>query len=425
MMQLAARRVRQGVGDYVSRLSAFEPNARLYLLNAVFGGLAYGVFRLLFNFYLISLGFEQDVIGNLISVSSLTALIAALPMGYLVDRIGHKPALLIGSITVVFALTMMVAVPVLPVLVAMNVLMGLAQSLSGVTSGPFLMENSSDRERVYLFSMSMGITMTASFVGNWVGGYLPTWMSALVGQAPTSAAAYSSSLFAVGAVGLIGLLPLLAMKPKKVAAANRASFAPFSFLVKNPDLMGKPILPMLITSIGAGLLMPFMNIFFRQQYHQPDPVIGALFAGSSLAMGLGILIAPPLADRMGKIQLVVVTQALSIPFFIMMGWAPWFEVSAVAYFIRAGLMNMTGPVYQTFVMERAPQNSRAMVASLVSMANSFGWAFSPTISGWIQVQYGFSPVFVLTILLYLLSIYFYWRFFWRTQPGSEPTPAQV
>jgi hypothetical protein len=29
-----------------------------------------------------------------------------------------------------------------------------------------------------------------------------------------------------------------------------------------------------------------------------------------------------------------------------------------------------------------------------------------------QVNYGFSPVFVLTILLYLISIYFYWRFFW-------------
>lgn len=410
------RRVRSVLTTYAERLSAFQPNARLYLLNAILGGLAMGIFRLLFNFYLLSLGFEKDVVGNLISASSLTALITALPMGYLVDRIGHKPALLAGSAALVVALTVMVAAPFLPVLVAMNVLMGLAQSLSGVTNGPFLMENSTEKERVYLFSMGMGITMTAGFVGNWVGGYLPTWLSALVGDIPTSTAAYAASLYAVGGCGLASLLPLLFMRPKKIPAADRSLFAPFSLLIKNPGLMGKPILPMLITSIGAGLLMPFMNIFFRQVYNQPDPVIGVLFAGSSLAMGVGILIAPPLADKMGKIQLVVITQALSIPFFILMGWAPWFEVSAFAYFIRAGLMNMTGPVYQTFVMERAPQNSRAMVASLVSMANSFGWAFSPTISGWLQVNYGFSPVFVLTILLYLVSIYFYWRFFWKVQP---------
>ena len=54
----------------------------------------------------------------------------------------------------------------------------------------------------------------------------------------------------------------------------------------------------------------FMNVFFRQEHHQSDPVIGSLFAWGSLAMGVGLLLAPPLADRMGKIQLVVVTQTL-------------------------------------------------------------------------------------------------------------------
>ena len=192
-------RTRRVFSTYADRLAAFQPNARLYLLNAIIGGLAMGIFRLLFNFYLLSLGFEKDVVGNLISASSLTALIAALPMGYLVDRIGHKPALVAGGMALVVALSIMVAAPILPVLVAMNVILGLAQSLSGVTTGPFLMENSSEKERVYLFSMGMGVTMTAGFVGNWVGGYLPTWLSGLVGDGPTSTAAYAASLYAVGA----------------------------------------------------------------------------------------------------------------------------------------------------------------------------------------------------------------------------------
>ena len=70
--------------------------------------------------------------------------------------------------------------------------------------------------------------------------------------------------------------------------------------------------------------MPFMNVFFRQGHHQSDPVIGSLFAWGSLAMGVGLLLAPPLADRMGKIQLVVVTQTLSIPFLIILGFSPIF-----------------------------------------------------------------------------------------------------
>jgi MFS family permease len=178
---------------------------------------------------------------------------------------------------------------------------------------------------------------------------------------------------------------------------------------------------MLITSIGAGLIMPFMNVFFRQVYHQPDPVIGTMFAWGSLAMGIGLMIAPPLADRMGKIQLVVITQGLSIPFLALLGFSPWFWLSAGAYYIRLALMNMSGPVYQTFVMEHVEPSARATVASLVSMANSFGWAFSPTISGWLQVRYGFGPSFIGTIVLYMLSGWMYYAYFLR---GRRSVPVE-
>jgi MFS family permease len=133
-------------------------------------------------------------------------------------------------------------------------------------------------------------------------------------------------------------------------------------------------------------------------------------------MGLGLLAAPPLADRMGKIKLVVITQGLSIPFLILLGFAPWFWMSAAAYYVRVALMNMSGPVYQTFVMERVEPSSRATVASLVSMSWNFGWAFSPTISGLMQVRYGFGPPFLGTIILYTISVALYWAFFWRKAP---------
>jgi MFS family permease len=140
-------------------------------------------------------------------------------------------------------------------------------------------------------------------------------------------------------------------------------------------------------------------------------------------MGIGLLIAPPLADRMGKIQLVVITQALSIPFLILLGFSPWFWLGTVAYYIRVALMNMSGPVYQTYVMENVEAHARATVASLVSMSWNFGWAFSPTISGWLQVRYGFGPPFIGTILLYTLSIWLYWSFFWRRSPRRVMEPA--
>lgn len=408
---------------YADRLAAFSLNARLYLLSVVISGAAMGVFRLLFNFYVLALGYDEALLGTLIALSSLSALLSALPMGYLVDRLGHKPALLLGSGLSGLAVVAMVLFPSVGVFVSMNLLLGLAQSLSGVTMGPFLMENSGEKERTYLFSFTSGLQTVSGFIGNWVGGYLPTWLGVWRGVAPTSATAYALALGAIVAAAALGLLPLLFLRPLHLARAERSLFAPLSYLGREFNTIGKLILPTFLTSIGAGLIMPFMNVFYRQVHHQPDPVIGTLFAWGSLAMGLGLLIAPPLADRWGKVPLVVVTQLLSIPFLALMGFAPWFPLSAAAYYIRLTLMNMGLPVYQAFVMERVEPGARGTVASLVSMANNFGWAFSPTVSGWIQVHYGFAPAFLGTLVLYTLAVFCYWYYFWRPQPQPTALPA--
>lgn len=372
-----------------------------------------GVFRLLFNFYVLSLGYDEALLGRLITVSNLTALLAALPMGYLADLLGRKYALLLSGALMSLSIMGIVLSPSEGMLYGMNVVSGIGQSLGAVSMAPFLMENSGEKERTYLFSFSSGLQMAMASVGNWIGGYLPTWIGNTRGVPAISSQAYAGSLMIVSLTIAAGLIPLIMLRTPRLQLAEKSVFAPIAYASKNPALLGKLILPMLITSIGAGLIMPFMNLFFRQVHGQPDPVIGSLFAWGSLAMGLGLLLAPPLADRMGKIQFVVVTQALSIPFLIILGFSPYFWMSAGAYYIRLALMNMSSPVYQTFVMEHVEPSARATVASLVSMAWNFGWAFSPTISGYLQVQYGFGPPFLGTIILYTISTIMYYVFFLR------------
>jgi len=413
----------RAIGEYASRLRAFRPNARLYLSNVLIVGASMGVYRLLFNFYVLSLGFDEALLGSLITTSSFTALIAALPMGYLADIVGRKGSLLISGALVSASIVAIVLWPFEGMFYAMNVVSGLGQALAAVTMSPFLMENSGEEERTYLFSFASGLQMAIASVGSWIGGYLPTWISLLRGVSPTSSPAYGGALLVIALAAATGLVPLAFLRTPRLGRSERTVFAPIAYAAKQPVLLGKLILPMLLTSIGAGLIMPFMNVFFRVFHNQPDPVIGSLFAWGSLAMGIGLLVAPPMADRMGKIQLVVITQGLSIPFLILLGFSPIFWVGALAYYVRLALMNMSGPVYQTYVMEHVEPSARATVASLVSMSWNFGWAFSPTISGILQVRYGFGPPFLGTIVLYVVSVVLYWAFFWRAK--TEIIPATV
>ena len=408
------------LSTYLHRVRAFTGNARLFLLSLLFFGVAMGINQLLFNFYVLSLGYNEATLGNLVTARSLTSLIAALPMGYLTDRIGGKNAFLIGYLGYGVSMAMMLLFPSVPMFIAMNVLQGLAQALSGVATGPFLMENSGPKERTYLFSLSSGMRMTATSIGEWLGGYLPGWAAGIIAVSAVSSKAYGWSLWVMAFLSLASAIPVILMKTISRSVSQRSAFAPISFVRKNPGLLGKLILPSLVISIGAGMIMPFMNVFFRNVHNQSDAAIGVIFAWGSLAMGIGLVAAPALAERFGNIQVVTATQALSIPFLALLGFAPWFEVSVVAYYIRLTLMNMSGPIFSTFIMEKVDHESRGMIASLSSMASNFGWAFSPTISGLLQVRSGFKWPFTITMITYVIAIGMYYAWFLAKGKGKQP-----
>ena len=295
--------------DYGSQLKAFSPNARLYLVSVIVTGAAMGVFRLLFNFYVLSLGYDEALLGKLVTTNSLTALIVALPSGYLADRLGRKKSLVSSAILSGLSILGMFLWPIVSVFYFTNVLSGLAQSLGAVTMGPFLMENSTENERTYLFSFGSGLQMASASVGNWIGGFLPTWISSMRQVDPTDSSAYGGAVLVVSISLFISILPLIFLRTPRLTSNERSLFTPIQYAAENPGMLTRLILPMLLTSIGAGLIMPFMNVFYRQVHHQPDPIIGTLFAWGSLAMGVGLILAPPLAERMGKIKFVVISQA--------------------------------------------------------------------------------------------------------------------
>ena len=71
----------------------YSPNVRRFYLFAIpiFSGLA--LFGLLYNLYLIRLGYREDFIGQLAGLFPLASGILAIPTGFLSDRIDRKPFL--------------------------------------------------------------------------------------------------------------------------------------------------------------------------------------------------------------------------------------------------------------------------------------------------------------------------------------------
>jgi MFS family permease len=55
-------------------------------------------------------------------------------------------------------------------------------------------------------------------------------------------------------------------------------------------------------------------------------------------------------------------------------------------------------------MENSPENKRGAFSSLTQMAWQAGWVAGPVISGFVQIRWGFSPLFIATSIFYAAAI---------------------
>ncbi|WP_374687077.1 MFS transporter [Promineifilum sp.] len=428
-------RLRRGLSAYAAMIRLFSRNVWLVLLFGMGSGLTFGIFLFTFNFYVLSLGpgYDEAFLGTLQSAASLATIAMALPAAYIAQRYSPKWVMIASGLIGAVAYLGLVLFPSQWPLVAFRMLAGVSMSLGGVAGAPFLMAHTGARERQWAFSFMAGLSTVASFFGNLLAGILPGWLGGWAGAGPTETLSYQLSLGSIVLLSLFSIIPLLFIRATRLPQG--AIELPWVLVRRHARLFAMFLLPSLVIGLGAGLMQPFMNVYFRNVYEQPDPAIGVVFALGGLAMAVGQFAGPPMADRYGKIKTVMLTQGLSIPFLMTLGLGAYlvpsgraaaelfFIIAGVAYIFRLALMNLSNPVYQTFVLERVPEQAQALSVSLTNLVFQVGWFIMPQVSGQLQVAHGpagFTYVFAGVTLLYATAIVIEWLFF-----GRGKVPAEV
>jgi MFS family permease len=393
---------------YGQRIKSFSFNARVYLLASFVGSLYFSVFGVLGNLYLLQAGLNESYLGTMISVGSLARVLCAIPAGVLSDRIGRRKALLLAAGLIAVAELILILFPT-PTMVIVAVTIGSAAGTIMMVSGsPFLTENSTRDERSHLFSVSMASHTVSGVAGSFLGGMMPVLWGRVLALPADSMLVYRATL--LSSLILLGsaVIPYSLIKEvKKVPSAITG----WIVKLKSPKLVYQLAVPELLMGLGAGMFVPFLNVYFSRHLGASSTQVGFIFSTMNMVTTVAVLWAPVLGKRYGKVGGAVLTRLLSVPILLVIALTSNLWLAAVAAWVRSALMNMSNPLIGSFSMEVLDARERATVSSMLNMLWSLGWGLSAKLAGYIMQNYSYTMPYYFTVVLYTLSAIFMYRFF--------------
>lgn len=407
-------------GSYLDRIRSFSGNAKLYVIHVFGMDFIYGTWEVLFNLYLLAIGFDAAFIGLRLVIGGIAGAFAALPAGIISDRIGRKASFITGDGgNAAFSLIEITSTA--PAILLMTpVFRRVFGTLHEITEPPFMAENSKPRERVHLFSVASGTGTVAATLGALVVAAFP-----LVTATIAEKIFYYRVAVAIGIVGwFLSLIPALLLKEVVKEKTSARKWSPVSLRnLQSRDTVKKLIIADGLISFGAGLALPFLNVYFKRAFSVNEYYIGVTFALGSLFLAAASFLAPLASSRLGKVGAVFVARTLSVPFIILLAYTasnaslPGIVlVASFAFIGRTTLMNMSGPVADAFRMELLLPSERATVVGLESAAGQLLTGTASLLGGVIISAGDFTSPFIAMALVYLSSNLIYLTFFKNAKP---------
>ena len=194
-----------------------------------------------------------------------------------------------------------------------------------------------------------------------------------------------------------------------VESSQIHSFIPASkvipVIVATSDILG---------GLGAGMSVRYFAIFFLHNLNLHPATVQLLYFTSTLSMALMSKLAHLMSKSIGRIQTVVIFKWTGLLFLFGMisSYRNNFpaEMVCIFYVLRTSMMNGTGALTKSVLMDEVPRNERAKWSALESV-NMFGWAGSAVLGGYIIEKESILFNFCITGLIqFIATIPFFYLF---------------
>jgi lipopolysaccharide/colanic/teichoic acid biosynthesis glycosyltransferase len=349
-------------------MKSFSRNFWVYWTAGVVWSLGLMAYFLVYNLYLLDLGFNEAFVGRVSAAFTFGSLAATLPSGWLLTRLGIKRTIFSGA--VLTGLTLLGrAILVSPVLLqCLAFANGASIGAWIVASPPFITQSTNSQVRSWAFSLWHGTSIGTGVLAGILVGFFSRHPGFLLGAGFSSEQVEKRALlFASSAIASSAIFVLFFLKEVPV---NSHVFLTFGrqerglpLTAQGRKFVGRMLIVLFLWSLFVGSFPPFFNVFFHTVFRQPLAGISWIFSLAQLCQVAAVFCMPLLVSRLGKSKAIPTTQFLSalvLPLLVVVPQTLW---AGALYIVYLSFQVMTEPALENFIMDSVLEEERAIVSS--------------------------------------------------------------
>lgn len=360
--------------------------------------------------YMKSEGYHDAEIADIISWRFAGVLLLAIPLGYYIKGKPVRKLFYASSIGVPLFALLIIACTHFRMhytLIAVQFLWGASFTFMQIPVLPFILRNTPTEYQTPTIALSYS---TWSLAG--ISSAVLVW---ILNSADPVLFSERNLLIGISVIAFAGLFFLLKVKRESLHEYDTKPHESVNYK-HDWNLIAKALLPALIIATGAGLTIPFINLFFARVHLLSTDVISLWNFAAALLVAIAALFVPRIKERIGYKLAIPLTQSFAVISLVLLATTEWYThlsaavaIAVGCYLLRQPLMNLAGPMTSEISMKYVGKRNQELTSALISAIWSGSWFISTRFifgvlreTGWPYVS-----IFLITAALYAVGIVLY------------------
>jgi len=386
---------------------------------------SYGFLSVILAIYLKLIGFNDILIGVVLTATLVNSVFFNLFSSAYADRIGRRKILVLYAVlmiisSVIFFVTDNYVALIIAALVGtinvtgseVGAFLSLEQALLPQTVSGIQKRNSifAIYNTVGTFAMSAGVLVSG----------LPSILQQNYGFDQIGAIKSLFIIYAACALVVLAIYLVLSKNIEVKDGAAKSSLSIKTISTKSRGIIAKMSTLFAVDSFGGGfVIQSIVSFWFYTRFGADLSTLSYLFAIAGVLTALSFMASTKIASKIGLVNTMVFTHIPSNILLIILAFAPTFSIAISLYLARMSISQMDVPTRQSYLMGVVRENERIPAATITNTSRNIAQAVSPSLSGIIIQALSLSAPFVfggVLKIVYDVGLFFSFR---KIKPPEE------